>query len=260
MIGSNPIPRPIPWAAMPVRVRVSSALQFFYLFLDIFVRVRIFIYKLYFMGTKKKQRLLSEILTDGVYHNATKLKMRLFNEGVKEYKCEKCGISEWNGEHITLEIHHINGNHKDNRLENLQILCPNCHSQTINFNGKSKNLNCEDAIEKLKEREEIRQQEIEERKKYWSGERKKTKPVKTKICLQCGKSFIGRGEKYCSRECASKASVKTNVTIEQIYEAAKEVKSLIQLGKKFNMTDNGIRKILNRYGILNEVKEILKHK
>ena len=212
------------------------------------------------MGTKKKQRLLSEILTDGVYHNATKLKMRLFNEGVKEYKCEQCCISEWNGEHITLEIHHINGNHKDNRLENLQILCPNCHSQTINFNGKSKNLNCEDAIQKLKEREEVRRQEIEERKKYWNGERKNTKPLKTKICQQCGKTFVGRGEKYCSRECASKASVKIQITIEQIYEAANEAKSLIQLGKKFNMTDNGIRKWLNRYGILEEVKEILKHK
>lgn len=212
------------------------------------------------MGTKKKQRLLSEILTDGVYHNATKLKKRLFNEGVKEYKCEKCGISEWNGEHITLEIHHINGNHKDNRLENLQILCPNCHSQTINFNGKSKNLNCEDAIQKLKEREEVRRQEIEETKQRWGMIRKTTKVDRTKICQQCGKSFIGRGEKYCSRECAAKASMKDEITINQIYEAAKEVKSLIQLGKKFNMTDNGIRKWLNRYGILNEVKEILKHK
>ena len=212
------------------------------------------------MGTIRNQRLLSEILTDGVCHNATKLKMRLFNEGVKEYKCEKCGISEWNGEHITLEIHHINGNHSDNRLENLQILCPNCHSQTINFNGKSKNLNCEDAIEKLKEREKVRQQEIEQRKKYWSGERKKTNPVKTKICLQCGKTFIGRGEKYCSRECAAKAAIKDEITINQIYEAAKEVKSLIQLGKKFNMTDNGIRKWLKKYGILDEIKYILKHK
>lgn len=212
------------------------------------------------MGTIRNQRLLSEILTDGVYHNATKLKKRLFNEGVKEYKCEKCGISEWNGEHITLEIHHINGNHSDNRLENLQILCPNCHSQTINFNGKSKNLNCEDAIEKLKEREKVRQQEIEQRKKYWSGERKKTNPVKTKICLQCGKTFIGRGEKYCSRECAAKAAIKDEITINQIYEAAKEVKSLTQLGKKFNMTDNGIRKWLNRYGILDEIKYILKNK
>ena len=212
------------------------------------------------MGTIKNQRLLSEILTDGVYHNATKLKNRLFNEGVKEYKCEKCGISEWNGKHITLEIHHINGNHNDNRLENLQILCPNCHSQTINFNGKSKNLNCDDALQKLREREQVRQQEIEETKQRWGMVKKYTKVDRTKICQQCGKSFIGRGEKYCSRECAAKAAVKNNITIEQIYDTAKEVNSLIQLGKKFNMTDNGIRKILNRYNILDEVKEILKHK
>ena len=47
-----------------------------------------------------------------------------------EYKCEECGISEWNGEHLTLELEHENGNRKDNRLENLKLLCPNCHSQT----------------------------------------------------------------------------------------------------------------------------------
>ena len=213
------------------------------------------------MGTKHK--LLSEILTGGVYYNATKLKERLFKEGVKEYKCEKCGITEWNGEHLTLEIHHINGNHSDNRIENLQILCPNCHSQTNNFNGKSKNLkeiNYEDALTKLKERENVRRQEIEETKMRWGEIRKTTKVDRTKICQYCGKSYKGRGEKYCSRQCASKASTKNNITIKQIYDAAKETTSLIQLGKKFNMTDNGIRKILTKLGILEDVKNILRNK
>mgnify|MGYP002414217383 CR=1 FL=1 len=47
-----------------------------------------------------------------------------------EYRCEECRISEWNGEHLTLELEHVNGNRRDNRLENLKLLCPNCHSQT----------------------------------------------------------------------------------------------------------------------------------
>lgn len=47
-----------------------------------------------------------------------------------EYKCQACGISEWNGQHITLELEHKNGNRRDNRLENLSLLCPNCHAQT----------------------------------------------------------------------------------------------------------------------------------
>lgn len=50
-----------------------------------------------------------------------------------EYKCEKCDISSWLGGDLVLELHHINGNRKDNRLENLTLLCPNCHSQTDNW-------------------------------------------------------------------------------------------------------------------------------
>jgi 5-methylcytosine-specific restriction endonuclease McrA len=48
-------------------------------------------------------------------------------------KCENCGITEWLGQPINLEIHHINGDRSDNSLNNLMILCPNCHSYTSNF-------------------------------------------------------------------------------------------------------------------------------
>ena len=50
-----------------------------------------------------------------------------------EYKCNHCGISEWNGKHLSLELEHINGNNRDNRLENIELLCPNCHSQTVTW-------------------------------------------------------------------------------------------------------------------------------
>lgn len=64
------------------------------------------------------------------------VKNMLFKLGIKENKCEICGLSEWLGKPIKCELHHINGDPTDNRIENLQILCPNCHSQTDNFRNR----------------------------------------------------------------------------------------------------------------------------
>lgn len=52
--------------------------------------------------------------------------------------CSRCSITEWNGEPLTLQIDHINGDNADNRIENLRLLCPNCHSQTPNFSGRKR--------------------------------------------------------------------------------------------------------------------------
>jgi 5-methylcytosine-specific restriction endonuclease McrA len=65
--------------------------------------------------------------------SASKTKEVLLNHKLKEYKCEICGITTWNNKSITLQLHHINGDGTDDRLENLQLLCPNCHSQTDSF-------------------------------------------------------------------------------------------------------------------------------
>ena len=62
-----------------------------------------------------------------------KLKNKLIEFGYKESKCELCGISEWMGKPVKLQLHHIDGDHDNNELSNLQILCPNCHAMTDNF-------------------------------------------------------------------------------------------------------------------------------
>ena len=86
-------------------------------------------------GIKYNEKSVEDYLTTNSYIKADRLKWKLFSSGLKEYKCEKCGISRWNGKQISLQLHHINGDNTDNRLENLQILCPNCHSQTDNYCG-----------------------------------------------------------------------------------------------------------------------------
>ena len=65
------------------------------------------------------------------------VKAKLMELGLKEWVCEQCKRNEWNGQPIPLELHHINGDRRDNRLENLQLLCCNCHAQTDNFCGKN---------------------------------------------------------------------------------------------------------------------------
>ena len=60
----------------------------------------------------------------------------LIGYGYKEYKCEKCGNSIWNGRPIPLEVHHEDGDNTNNKIGNLKILCPNCHAQTENYGWK----------------------------------------------------------------------------------------------------------------------------
>lgn len=81
---------------------------------------------------------LNEIL-NGLHpqYQTFKLKQRLFAEGLKENRCEHCGIFEWNGKHIACELDHIDGDRTNHKLENLRILCPNCHSQTDTFRAKN---------------------------------------------------------------------------------------------------------------------------
>ena len=85
--------------------------------------------------TKKIE--LKDILVKNSTYQTNRLKKRLIAEGYKLHKCECCGNTEQNGKPIPLELHHKNGDHFDNRLENLEILCPNCHAQTDNYCGKN---------------------------------------------------------------------------------------------------------------------------
>ena len=83
---------------------------------------------------------LSEILQgQHPQYKTFHLKTRLIAEGIKRNVCECCGLSDvWNGKGINMQLDHINGNPKDHKLDNLRMLCPNCHSQTDTFCGRNK--------------------------------------------------------------------------------------------------------------------------
>lgn len=83
---------------------------------------------------------LENLLAQGRSAHRNNLKLRLIAEGVKEARCELCGCREWQGKPIALQLHHVNGNGADNRLANLQLLCPNCHSQTDTWGARNRRL------------------------------------------------------------------------------------------------------------------------
>lgn len=86
---------------------------------------------------KAIQPLLSDVLIEHSSYTRGSLKKRLLKEGLIKNQCYECGIGpEWNNKPLSLQIDHINGVSDDNRLENLRILCPNCHAQTDTFGFK----------------------------------------------------------------------------------------------------------------------------
>lgn len=207
------------------------------------------------------------------YSNYTRSKGRK-NFLIKErgHKCEDCKNTEWKGKPIILELHHINGNRADNRKENLQILCCNCHATTDNWRAKNKNAR----VAELADATDLEQNLSATNENWWMtpfkvGETltdnadgnaepspKKREGVENrrgepKFCF-CGNEITLSRRKYCSRNCYQEANRNSIPKVPEILEAFKAKKSYVQVGNYFGVSDNAVKKWVESYGIQDMVK------
>jgi len=166
---------------------------------------------------------VNEYLDNSKKIRSSKLKEKLLKEKLIKNECYICGINSWQNKPLTLQLHHIDGNSENNVLENLQLLCPNCHSQTDSYCGnKNKNLN-------------------------------------VNFCKKCGKILKTKTAKYCPKCASQERSLKYETqrielgfskipTKEQLFELIK-CKSFSEIGRLYGVTDNSVRKWCKKYNI-----------
>lgn len=212
------------------------------------------------------KRKLSDILVENSTYNSNKLRKRLISEGVKKHQCEICLGTKWNGGNIPIELDHINGITSDNRLENLRIICPNCHALTPNYRGKNKN---KSALVEMREVEYRKfretpvpiergnpkpslQSNLQEGQETRHG---KSKSVKIeRHCKLCKLEIHSNKNVYCSVTCYKNDRLESIPKVPDIISAFNVHKSFVQVGKQFNVSDNAVRKWVARYGISDMIK------
>lgn len=173
--------------------------------------------------SKPLQDLL--VLNNEDYISMYSLKKRLLKANLLKNVCYICGQGpEWHGQPLTLQIDHINGNHRDNRLENLRILCPNCHTQTKTYTGRSS-------------------------KKTWGKIFAPIKLPNSTVCSGCGGPRYRKIKGVLCRACTSHASRKTERPT--MLDLVEQIKSCgySKASKVYKVSDNTLRKWLRAEGI-----------
>ena len=165
---------------------------------------------------------IGDILKENsTYVNSSNLKKKLLKYKLKENRCEICGQGIiFNNKKLSLHLDHINGKNNDNRIENLRILCPNCHSQTCNYSGK-KNKKHDVTFKKCKRCDKI----IDSQRK-------------TGLCFKC---YVNSPEK--------RLEMRTSQQYKRKFEVSKE-KPMTHIGKMFGVSDNSIRNRAKFFGII----------
>jgi hypothetical protein len=164
-------------------------------------------------GGNTKKIPLENYLVEGREIHGSTIKKRLIEAGLMKDECVVCGqLPIWNGKPLSLELDHINGNRFDNRIENLRIICPHCHSQTDTFRGRAN-----------------------KGKKFYQE-------VKKYECQDCG-SEITCGAERCTT-CYQKSQRKVVRPNREILLADIAELGYSGTGRKYGVSDNAVRKWL----------------
>lgn len=189
-------------------------------------------------GNRKQKTICLEDIIFGRYKQKYKgsvLKDRLIKAGYKIHQCERCGLTEWLGDPIPLQMHHKDGNHDNNLLENLELLCPNCHALTDTFAGK--NIIRNPVIKDENSDKRVKRGVSADGQRYYDGY------GNYKIlCPICGNFFMSRTSKMC-KSCYEKDRLLPKISKDELYEAIAELKSYTKVGKMLGFD----RKTISRW-------------
>jgi transposase-like protein/Zn finger protein HypA/HybF involved in hydrogenase expression len=176
----------------------------------------------------EQRRNIYHYLNNEIFITTHNLKNKLLQEELKEHRCESCGLTEWMGGKIPIELHHIDGDKYNNNLKNLQILCPNCHSNTDNNSGKGTfklSIDQKDKAKIYRKKKSIR------------------KKLKTKYC-KCG-TLIDKRSKSC-RLCKTSQKISNRPSLE-ILTIEVNLNGYCATGRKYGVSDNAVRKWIKSY-------------
>lgn len=193
---------------------------------------------------------IEDYLSNKIPINAPILRKKLIKCGLKEEKCEMCGMSEWMGYKIPLELHHKNGDHHDNRLENLEVLCSNCHSIKHNYSQhKKKCKNCGKEFATNFNQQKFCSKECKENFKKAKFQKK---------CENCGKFFLTNrsNQHYCCTECGHEATKILKVTKEDLIESFKIHKTYLGVSKQYGVSDKAVYKWCKKLGLPQTSKDM----
>ncbi len=183
----------------------------------------------FYRGGGTKPLPLEQVMVKNSTYNRGHLKNRIIKEGLLKEVCAICGREpEWEGKRLVLVIDHINGVHNDHRLENLQLLCPNCNSQTPTFAGRNLPwagcafINCSQCAKKIT------------KKGNQSG-----------LCRTCYHAERSADVEHPSRIAIRKVARPSKEELQKLIAE----NSWVGIGRMYGISDNAVRKWAKGYGL-----------